>query len=166
MRRSVVLLGMATILLLSYLSGDTAKAQVRRDLKALDVCQAVPGEAVAKAVGGQFAEARPFAAKDSTLARCTYQVTLPGAGSGARKAYVVWVYPAADFESLRKFTAGRISEVPGLGDGAHAFQDSGDGRFKIRVLKRGDVTIEATADTADAARKVAETALACFSKAK
>jgi len=59
-----------------------------------------------------------------------------------------------------------MTDVSGLGDGACIFQDSGDGRFKIRVLRKGDVTIEATADTADAARKVAGVTAASLAKAK
>jgi hypothetical protein len=56
--------------------------------------------------------------------------------------------------------------VTGIGDGAYAFKDPGDGRFKIRVLRRGDVTIEASADTAETARKVAAVAVAQLAKGK
>ena len=145
-------------------SAGTARAQTGRDLKTIDVCRIVPGEAVAAAVGGKLAEARPFTPKPPTFARCTYMVDVPGAAQAARKGFALWFYPPADFEELRKYTEGKVTDIPGLGDGAYGFQDPGDGRFKIRVLKRGDVAIEASADTADAARKVAGVAVARLAK--
>jgi hypothetical protein len=153
------------LFVLWLLSAGVATPQ-GRNLSGVNVCQMVPGEAVAKAVGGTLAEARPIVAKDSTLPRCVYQVVVPQGAATARRAYVIWAYPPGDFQSLRRYTEGKVSDVPGLGDGAYAFKDPGDGRFKIRVLKSGDVTIEATADTADAARRVAEAALASLKKAK
>ena len=160
-----MLLACSVVLAAPGWDGEREAGQARRDLKVLDVCRLVPGDAVAKAVGGALAEARPFFDKDGTLARCTYVVTLPGSGD-TRQAYVIWIYPPADFEELKAFTEGKMTAVPGLGDGAYSFQDPGDGRFKVRVLKRGEVTIEATAVTADGARNVAEAAVAAVSKAK
>ena len=150
----------------SVLCVETAWAQAARDLGAVDVCRVIPGEAVAAAVGGKLAEARPFTPKPPTFTRCTYLVDVPGPEKPVRKGYALWLYPPGDFVELRGFTEGKITDIPGLGDGAYWFQDPGDGRFKIRVLKRGDVTIEATADTADAARKVAGVAVASLAKAK
>jgi hypothetical protein len=144
----------------------TSWAQAGRDLKIVDVCRVIPGEAVAAAVGGKLAEVRPFTPKAPTFTRCTYLVDVPGGAQATRKGYALWFHPPADFEELRKYTEGKVTDIPGLGDGAYGFQDPGDGRFKIRVLKRGDVTIEATADTADAARKVAGVAIAALAKAK
>ena len=51
----------------------------------------------------------------------------------------------------------------GCGDGAYMYQDE-DRRFKLNVLKRGDMMFQATADTREAARKVADTVLAIVSK--
>ena len=45
-------------------------------------------------------------------------------------------------------------------DGAYMFQGKGDGRFKINVLKRGDLMIQATGETAESARKVADAVVA------
>ena len=67
----------------------------------------------------------------------------------------MWVSAEADFEELKRHTESPLTPVPGVGDGAYMFQDKGDGRFKIRVLKRGDLMFEATGDSADSARKVA-----------
>jgi hypothetical protein len=150
----------------SVLCAGIALAQVGRDLESVDVCRVIAGEAVAAAVGGKLVEVRPFTPKPPTFTRCTYFVDVPGPQKPLRKGYALWLYPPADFVELRGFTEGKITDIAGLGDGAYGFQDPGDGRFKIRVLKRGDVTIEATADTADAARTVAGVALASLAKTK
>lgn len=159
-------MGCVALVLGSVLCAGAVGVQAQRDLKTIDVCKTVPGDAVAAALGGKLAEARPSSPKAGSLPRCTYLVDVPGAGKPDRKGYVIWVYPPADFVELRRFTEGRITDIPGLGDGAYLFQDSSDGRFKIRVLRKGDVTIEATADTADAARRVASVAAASLAKAK
>jgi hypothetical protein len=162
--------GLARFLVISVaglscaLCTGTGWAQGGRDLKTVNVCKAVPGDAIATAVGGRLAEVRPFTPKDPTFTRCTYFVDVPGTGQATREAYSLWFYPPADFEDLRKYTNEKITEVSGLADGAYEFRDSGDGRFKIRVLKRGDVSFEATAGTADAARKVAGVAVAWLAK--
>jgi len=147
-------------------SAGTAAAQTPRDLKTMNVCQVVPGDAVAAAVGGKLAETRPFTPQNPTFTRCTYLVDVPVAGRSTRNGYTLWFYPPADFEELRKFTEGTITAVPGLADDAYEFLDPGDGRFKIRVLRRGDLTVEATAGTADAARKIAGVAVAWLAKQK
>jgi hypothetical protein len=53
--------------------------------------------------------------------------------------------------------------VSRLGDAAYVFQDD-DRRFKLNVLKRGDLMFQATADTRESARKVADTVLAIVLK--
>jgi hypothetical protein len=122
-----------------------------RDFAKLDVCQLVPGESIAKALGGKLVESRPFA--DKSFSRCTYFIV--PAGTDKRLGYAVWLHPAGDFEELRQYIEEPTTPVAGLGDGAYQFQDKGDGRFKINVLKRGDVMFQATAESAEAARKVA-----------
>jgi hypothetical protein len=140
-------------------SGVLTQGSVR-DFAKLDVCRLVPGESVAKALGGKFVESRPFADKSSS--RCAYFV-IP-AGSDKRLGYVVWLQPAGDFEELRRYIEEPTTPVAGLGDGAYEFQDKGDGRFKINVLKRGDVMFQATAESAEAARKVAAAVAAQLGK--
>jgi hypothetical protein len=133
-----------------------ATAQPRRDFATLNVCQLVPGEAIARALGAKLVEARPVA--DQTLPRCRYSV-LP-AGSDSQRGYVVWIQQPEDFEELKKVISDPITTVSGLGDGAYLFRDKGDGRFKIHVLKRGDLMFEATGDSAASARKVADAVVA------
>ena len=136
-----------------HLSADSlARAsQTPRDWMTFDVCQLVPGDAVARAVAATLNQTRPF--YDKTFSRCTYLVTITATNKPA--GYAVWMSPEADFEELKRHTQSPLTPVTGLGDGAYMFQDKGDGRFKIRVLKRGDLMFEATGDSADAARKVA-----------
>ena len=133
-------------------TGNPAGPQARRDYATLDVCRLVPGDSIAQAVGGKLVEARPFASRTSS--RCTYFVALP-VGS-QRAAYVVWIQPPEDFEGLKQYIEEPLTVVPGLGDGAYLFRDKGDGRFKLHVMKRGDLMFEATADTAEGARRVAD----------
>lgn len=126
--------------------------QTTRDWTKLNVCELVPGDAVAQAVGARLNQARPT--YDKTFSRCTYLVTLTAANKPA--GYIVWMQPEADFEALKQYAESPLTAVTGLGDGAYIFQDKGDGRFKLRVLKRGDLMFEATGDSAEAARKVAD----------
>ena len=138
---------------ITHLSADhEARGIQKRDWTTFNVCQLVPGEAVAKAVAARLKEARPF--YDKTFSRCTYLVTLTATNKPT--GYVVWMEPEANFEELKKETRSPLTPVTGLGDGAYMFQDSGDNRFKLRVLKRGDLMFEATGDSAESARKVAE----------
>lgn len=136
--------------------GQSREPQKPRDWTTFNVCQLVPGEAVAKAVAAKLNEVRPFF--DKTFSRCTYLVTLTATNKPA--GYVLWMQPEADFEDLKKETQAPLTPLTGLGDGAYIFQDKGDGRFKLRVLKRGDLTFEATGDSAESARKVAQVAVA------
>ncbi len=78
--------------------------------------------------------------------------------------YVVYLQPAEDFEGLKKYIEDPITPIAGLGDGAYMFHDTGDGRFKIHVLKRGDVMVEANAESAASARKVADAVVAVLWK--
>jgi hypothetical protein len=130
---------------------NSAAAQRARDYATLDVCQIVSGDAIARAVGGKLTGTRSF--KDKSFSRCAYFVVLPG---DKQTAYRVWLQPPEDFEDLKKYTDSPFAPVAGLGDGAWMFQDKGDGLFKINVLKRGDVMFQATADSAESARKVAD----------
>lgn len=134
--------------------------QPARDYTKFNVCEAVPGEAVARAVGATLVETRPFF--DKSFSRCTYIVMPPG--STQRAGYTVWMQPAEDFEELKKYIEEPITPVSGLGDGAYWFKDKGDNRFKIHVLKRGDLMFQATGESAASARKVAEAVVAVLWK--
>jgi hypothetical protein len=124
----------------------------RRDYTTLNVCQLVPGESVARALGGKLSDQRPF--YDKTFSRCTYLIVPPG--SSKPLGYVVWVQPAADFQDLKQVIDEPLTSVSGLGDDAYMFRDAGDGRFKINVLKRGDLMFQATGESAATARQVAD----------
>lgn len=138
------------------LLAGSAALQSSRDFAALNVCQLVPGEAVARALGAKFVDARPI--PDKEVPRCRYFV-IP-AGSTAQRGYVVWMQQPGDFEELKKFITDPITAISGLGDAAYMFRDKEDGRFKIHVLKRGDLMFEATGETAESARKVADAVVA------
>jgi hypothetical protein len=59
--------------------------QPRRDFATLNVCQLVPGEAIARALGGKLVEARPV--PDQAVPRCRYSVVPAGSdASGARSS--------------------------------------------------------------------------------
>ena len=58
-----------------------------------DVCQLVPGDAVARAVAATLNQTRPF--YDKTFSRCTYLVTITATNKPA--GYAVWMSPEADF---------------------------------------------------------------------
>lgn len=123
-----------------------------RDYRTLNVCQLVPGDHVARALGGKLSEQRPT--YDTASSRCTYLIVPPG--SAKPLGYVVWIQPAGDFQELKQFLDDPFTSVTGLGDDAYMFRDAGDGRFKINVLKRGDVMFQATGDSAATARQVAD----------
>lgn len=164
MRIGAVLILSLAVLVARPGADDAQTAQARRDLSKVDVCQLVPGDAVARALGGKLAQTRPFNPKDGTFSRCTYFIV--PAGSDERAGYSIWVYPAGSFEELKQYSEDKMTPVTGLGDGAYIFRDSGDSFFKLRVLKRGDLSFEAVADTAEKARKVAEAAVASLWSSK
>jgi hypothetical protein len=155
---------MAVIALLVARPGSsTLTAQPgTRDLRRMDVCALVPGPGLAGALGGTLSKATPFNDPEGSFARCTYIVTPNGAPAGVTKGYGLWVYPHGDFEALRQYTSAPVTSVAGIGDAAESFVDPDDGRYKLRVLLRNDVAIEATGDAAAPARKVAEFAVAAL----
>ncbi len=135
-------------------------AQAPRDYTRYNVCEAVPGDAIARAFGAKLVAARPTF--DKKWSRCVYLVT--NAGPERQRGYTVWLSPPADFEDMKPYIEEKITPLPGLGDGAYIYRDKGDGRFKIYVLMRGNQTIQTTGETAESARKVAEAALAVLRK--
>jgi hypothetical protein len=140
--------------------GPVMVARQARDYTKFNVCEFIPGDAIARAVGARLTQTRPTF--DKNWSRCAYYVT---DATGKPNGYVVWIQPAEDFEELKKHIAQPITPVSGLGDAAYLFQDD-DHRFKLNVLKRGDLMFQATADTQESARKVAATVLAIVSKKK
>jgi hypothetical protein len=135
-----------------------AHAQAARDYTKYNVCEAVPGDAIARAFNAKLSGTRPTF--DKNWSRCAYFLT--SAEGNQPRGYVVWISPVADFEEMKQYIEEKITRVAGLGDGAYIYRDKGDGRFKMYVLLRGVQTIQATGETAESARKVAETVLAVF----
>jgi hypothetical protein len=146
------LLAAARLVVAGSIAAPAIDSQPRRDYTKLDVCQLVPGGVIAKAFGGTLAETRSFF--DKAWSRCVYFVVLPG--SGTRVGRVVWVQPAEDFEELKQYIDEPLTALTGLGDAAYMFHDTGDGRFKINVLKRGDLMFQATGESAASARRLAD----------
>jgi hypothetical protein len=133
-------------------------ARQAHDYTKLNVCELIPGDAIARAVGARLNQSRPTF--DKEWSRCTYLVT---DASGKPNGLVVWIQPAEDFEELKKVNDKPMTAVTGLGDAAYMYQDD-DRRFKLNVLKRGDLMFQATGDTKESARKVADAVLAILSK--
>jgi hypothetical protein len=156
MTASTLVVVVATLLAASDQAPGRSAGAPRRDYETFNVCQAVPGETIARALGGKLVQTRPF--YDKSFSRCTYFVVPPG--KDAQLGYVVWVQPPEDFEELKKHMEEPRTALKGLGDGAYMFRDKGDGRFKINVLKRGDLMFQATGESAESARKVADAAAA------
>jgi hypothetical protein len=162
MTASTLVLAAAVFLAASDQTPARSAGAGRRDYTTFNVCQAVPGEAIARALGGRLVQTRPL--YDKSFSRCTYFVV--PAGKDAQLGYVVWVQPPEDFEELKKHIEEPRTPLTGLGDGAYMFHDKGDGRFKINVLKRGDLMFQATAESAETARKVADAVIARLSAAR
>jgi len=131
--------------------GVTASGQPRHDFATLDVCEMVPSAVVERTVNGRVQSTRRF--NDKEFGRCTYVAVLPG--SNEPHGYVLWVQAASDFEELRKVTSAAVTDIAGLGDAAYTFRDE-DGRFKVNVVKKNDLMFQATADTDNGARRLAE----------
>ncbi|MCB1906667.1 MAG: hypothetical protein KDH15_04800 [Rhodocyclaceae bacterium] len=143
----------ATTLWLACAAGPAVHAAAPpppRDYDHFDVCKAVPGEVFEKALGATLTEVRPFF--DKSFARCVYLLK-PTAGGVT--GYALWIQPAEDFAELRKYIDDPVTAVDGLGDNAYLFRDSGDGRYKLNVLKRGDLMFQVTAGNEADVRRLA-----------
>jgi hypothetical protein len=128
------------------------------DPASVNVCQSIPGEEVAKALGKRLKEAHPFSTK-ARLSRCTYLLSSPGAPEGPTEGFALWLYGPDEYDALARFTEGPATDVTGIGDKAILFRDPGDGRYKLRAVRRGRFTLEATAPESDSARKLADLAI-------
>jgi len=134
MTTSIVVLVVTALFAATNPAGRPAAAQPRRDYAALDVCEAVPGEIIAHAVGGKLTDVR--GTTDKSFSRCRYTVAMPGTDKPSGS--VVWISPPEDFEDLKKSIEEPRTTVTGLGDGAYIFRDKG--------RRRGGASVE-DADT-------------------
>jgi hypothetical protein len=152
-----------TLVVIAAAALASASVQVRpsRDYTQYNVCEVIPADTIRRAVGDvALVSARPTF--DKKWSRCAYAFTT--GAPNKNQLYTVWLSPAADFEEMKAYIDEKITAVARLGDGAYIYQDRGDGRFKLYVLMRGDQTIQATGDSPDSARKVAEAVLAILRK--
>ena len=139
-----------------------AAGETIADPTTVDVCKRLPGADVAAALGGLLKQARPLTTDSSS--RCAYLLAPAGKPEETAPGVVVWLYRAGDYDELAKYTEGTTENVPNLGDAAMRFRDPGDGLYKLRVVKRGQFALEAVASDPVSARKLAELALARFTK--
>lgn len=151
------------VLLHIGLSGRAASAQSPAAAP-VNVCERMPGTEVAKAFGKTLRSQRSVAPKGEAASRCVYILAEAGKPDAPTVGLVLWHYPPADYDELKRVTDAKTEAVPGLGDAAMRFLDPGDGRHKLRVLRRGKFTLEATAPDADSALKMARLALERFDR--
>jgi hypothetical protein len=149
-------------LMCACLAPGSTPAETINDPTKVDVCKRLPGEDVAAAFKRVLQKVRPMTTDSSS--RCVYLLAPPGQAQGSAAGVVLWLYKSEDYDELLKHTEGKIETLQGLGDAAMRFQDPGDGLHKLRVVKRGQFAIEAVAVDPDSSRKLAELALARFSR--
>jgi len=135
-----------------------------RDPASVNLCEEVPGGDVARALGKALKTARPFSSKESRLGRCTYVLAAANAPEGPTEGYTLWLYGPGEYEALARVTEGPVEKVAGFGDEAILFHDPGDGRYKLRAVRRGRFTVEATTPDAESARKLAQLGLERLSR--
>ncbi len=147
-----------------FASTVAAAPLVVTDPSSVNVCERVPGADVAKALGKPLKSERPIIFKDSKLSRCVYLLLPPGKPAGTTEGLVLWLYTAKEYAELNKVTESKLVPVPDLGDEAVRFLDAGDGRHKLRALRKGRYSLETTAGDAATALTLARLALERFDK--
>ena len=134
------------------------------DVSSVNVCGKVPGADVAKILGKTLRSERSVVSKEPKLSRCVYLFGSPGKPDTAIEGSVLWLYTPNEYAELNEVTENKLEPVPGLGDEAVRFLDSGDGRHKLRLLRRGRFSLEATAGDPQSALALARLALERFDK--
>ena len=126
--------------------------------EAVNVCERVSGDAVAKALEATLLEVRPVNVKGLTAARCVYRLQM----GGAPRAFVLWLNPPADYDGLRKAASGSVKPVSGLGAAAHLTFDGETKRYTLTAVKPERVTIQVTGEQVDWLQAIARLALSKF----
>jgi hypothetical protein len=121
----------------------------------VNVCERVPGEAVATAVSGKLIDVRPVNTSGMTAARCVYGITI----EGTRRAFVLWVSPSNEYEGLRQAADGPVTPVSGVGDAAHQTFDAETKRYWLRAMKAGKATVQVSGERPEQVRAIALLAL-------
>jgi hypothetical protein len=142
--------------------GETEQSGPRPilDLAKTDVCQRVPGKAVAQAVGGQRADTLAFGASADQPSRCRYAVAVGEGERGARQVFVVMLMSPEQFERRHMQQQNPVTPVPGLGDGAYVTYAAAGERMDLYVLKRGAATVVVTGENRIALIKIARVVVA------
>ena len=125
--------------------------------KATDLCKIIPGDKVAKAIGGKIMETK------SLDGRCVYIVGF-GQTDLPNRAFVIYVHEAGEYDGLKDAMEGEIKPITGIGDEAVGSFDSQTNRYWLLVVKRGQVTYQVSGDNEDLVRKVAVAALEYHSR--
>jgi len=139
------------------LLGGGVSAAPQSSFESVDVCERVPIDEVAAAVAGRALESRPINAKGLAAARCVYGLEI----DGARRALVLWVNPAADYDDFRKSATTPVA-VRDVGDEAFETIDSETNRVQLTARRRGKAKVQVTADRSPWAQAVARLALTKF----
>jgi hypothetical protein len=162
----VIALLSATVILAAPSQGSpkTPAGPVVTDPALVNVCERVPGADVAKAFGLALRSQKPVVYKDSGISRCVYILGPADKPTATTSGLVLWLSTAKEYAELNKVTEAKLEPVSGLGDEAVRFLDSGDGRHKIRVLRKGRFSLEATAADAASAQALAKLALERFDR--
>ena len=141
----------------AVLLGGVVAAEPQPSFEAVNVCERVPIDQVAAAVAGRALESRPINSKGMAAARCVYGLEI----DGARRALVLWVNPAADYDDFHK-SAAAPAAVRDLGDEAFEVIDPETKRAQVTARRRGKATVQVTADRSPWAQAVARLALTKF----
>jgi hypothetical protein len=129
------------------------------DLSTLNLCELVPGTESASGLGGELKETQTYT--PSTLSRCVYVVARATAAAARDNTAQLVMYPSNRYTSLMRCPPDApIEKLDGLADEGLLLRDQCDGWTKVRLLVRGRFPLDANASRADAARKLAELALA------
>jgi hypothetical protein len=120
--------------------------------KATDLCKIIPGNEVAEAIGGKIMETKTLDG------RCVYIVGF-GQTDPPSRAFVIYQHEASDYDGLKDAMEGKIKPIKGIGDEAVGSFDSQSNRYWLLVVKRKQVTFQASGDNEDLVRKVAKVAL-------
>jgi hypothetical protein len=149
----LMLWAMVAIVLL----GGGVSTAPQTSFESVNVCERVPIDEVAAAVAGRALESRPINSKGLAAARCVYGLEI----DGARRALVLWVNPAADYDDFRKSATAPVA-VRDVGDEAFETTDPETKRVQLTARRRGKATVQVTADRSPWAQAVARLALTKF----
>lgn len=165
MRNAMIAILATALLALGCQSSESEKPEgalgKNPNFATLNVCDLLPGDSLAAAVGGRISDVRAFDSGANAAKRCRYTV-LPADSNHKPSVFVVHLQSAADFDTLKTLQEDPIEPVLGLGDDAFITYHSDTARYDLYMVKRERYLIEITGDDPYAIRKIAELALARF----